>query len=188
MKVISVEQGSDIWLQWRRSVITATDSSVIMGVNPYTDLTELRLRKLGLIPETPCSPAMQRGKDMESSARESFHKDNPDINFTPMVVESSEYPFLGASLDGITKSGNHIIEIKCPGKKNMQIARNGEVLPYYLAQIQHQLLCTGATTCYYYCYDGKEGHTIEVYPDMDWQKEYLPKAEEFWMSLIFDKE
>ena len=131
---------------------------------------------------------MQRGKDLEEQARESFHVENPGLNFTPCVVESSEYPFLGASLDGITDRGLFILEIKCPGKKGMQIAKNGEILPYYETQMRHQLIVTGAEMCYYYCYDGKEGHTIEVYPDKAWEKEYLPKAEEFWMSLIFNKE
>lgn len=187
MKILEWEQGSEDWLQWRRSVVTATDSATITGVNPYCDITELRLRKLGLIPEKEVSYAMQRGKDLEEQARDLFMFDM-DMKLTPMVVESSTHPFLGASLDGITKDHRYIIEIKCPGKKGMQIAKNGEILPYYLAQMRHQLLVTGAEMCYYFCYDGKQGHTIEVYPDKKWEKEYLPKAEEFWMSLIFDKE
>lgn len=184
MKLLDLDQGSLSWLQWRRSVITATDASVIMEVNPYCNITELRLRKLGLIPEIATNFVMQRGKDLEEPARLKFNFEN-DLNLSPAVVECSKHPFLGASLDGISKDGRYILEIKCPGKKGMQIAKNGEILPYYLTQMLHQLLVTGAEMCYYYCYDGQDGHTIEVYPDKKWEEEYLPKAEEFWMSLIF---
>jgi len=184
MKIINYEQGSDEWISWRKTITTATDASVIMGVNPYCTLNELRSRKLGLIPETECNAAMQRGKDLEGEARFKFEQEC-GFPMIPKIVESSEFPFLGASLDGMCITGKHILEIKCPGKKGMIEAKKGIVKPLYIAQIQHQLLCTNADMCYYYCYDGAEGHTIEVYPDLEWQKEYIPKAEEFWMSLIF---
>jgi putative phage-type endonuclease len=197
MKIIDFQQGSEEWLKWRRSVITATDASVIMGVNPHCTLNELRSRKLGLISEIECNAAMQRGKDLEGEARDKFNKDK-GMSMETMIVESSSHPFLGASLDGfqciwpklecIEKEYSRpkiVLEIKCPLKKGMDEAKRGVVKPLYIAQMQHQLLVTGADLCYYYCFDGKEGHTIEVYADLKWQKEYLPKAEEFWMSLIF---
>lgn len=34
MKEIKLEQGTPEWLAWRRTVITATDASIILGNNP----------------------------------------------------------------------------------------------------------------------------------------------------------
>ncbi len=187
MKILKMDQDTPQWLQWRKSVVTATDAATIMGVNPYCKIEKLRLKKLGLLPEEEVNQFMQRGKDLEGEARDCFHNNNLDLHFDSMVVESSEHPFLGASLDGITKDRKSLLEIKCPMKKSMDEARAGIVKPLYMAQIYHQLLVTRAEICYYYCYDGEKGHTIEILPDEDWQKEYLPKAEEFWMSLIFYK-
>jgi putative phage-type endonuclease len=185
-----MSQDTPEWLAWRRSCVTATDASVIMGVNPYCKIDKLRLKKLGLLPEEEVNQFMQRGKNLEPEARNKFNKDNA-MDMVPMIVESSEHPFLGASLDGFYKIADDtsfILEVKCPMKNSMDEAKSGIVKPLYIAQMQHQLLVTGTDICYYYCYDGSEGHTIEVYPDKEWQSEYLPKAEEFWMSLIFYKE
>jgi len=189
MKIIYFNDGQngEDWLKWRRSILGGTDSSIILGVNPYENIKELRDRKLGKVPEKESNKWMTRGKELEPIALSEFIL-TTSINMKPLCVESSEYPFLGASLDGLSDCYRYILEIKCPGKKNMEIAKKGKILPYYYAQMQNNLLVTQAEMCYYYCYDGKEGHTIEVYPDKAWEKEYLPKAEEFWMSLIFNKE
>lgn len=184
MKRLDFIQGSCEWLAWRRTTITATDAGVIMDCNPYCDAMELRLRKLGLIPEKECSAAMTRGQEMEPIARDHYHKNNLDQIFTPAVVESSEYPFLGASLDGITDDEKSILEIKC-GEKSYKMAENGEIPEYYKCQIYHQLICTRAEICYYFCFNGKDGITIEVLPAPDFESHYIPLAEKFWMDLIF---
>lgn len=187
MKILNLKPDTQEWLQWRKTIISSTDAASIMGVNPYCKLDKLKQKKLGLISEEPVNQYMQRGKNLEAEARNKFNKDN-DMDMQPLIIESSEHPFLGASLDGFCRIGDDtcfILEIKCPQNKSMNEAKKGNVKQLYIAQIQHQLLTTGADTCFYYCYDGIDGHTIEVYPDKDWQNEYIPKAEEFWMSLIF---
>ncbi len=184
MKIINLEQGTDEWLQWRRSILTASDASSILDVNPYCDAMELRLRKLGFIPDNECTPAMKRGQEMEPIARDHYHSINKHQNFTPAVVESSEFPFLGASLDGITDDGKCILEIKC-GEKSYKMAENVEIPDYYMSQIQHQLICTRAEICYYFCFNGEKGITMEVLPSADFEAHYLPLAEKFWMELIF---
>ena len=49
--MIELEQGSPEWLSWRRTVITATDASVIMGNNPWETPYSCWQRKLGLLEE-----------------------------------------------------------------------------------------------------------------------------------------
>ena len=101
-------------------------------------------------------------------------------------VESTEYDFLGASLDGITADDRYILEIKCGGPKLYSDAEKGIIPQYYKDQMQHQLLVTGALKCYYYCYDGSDGICIEVMPDPDFEKKFLPKARAFWKCVAFE--
>jgi len=184
MRKIKIEQSTPEWLSWRRTCVTASEAAIILGVSPYCDLDTLRKRKLGLLEEEPCNQWMQHGRDTEPIARDYFNKHYTDLNFLPAVVESSEYPFLGASLDGISTCGNKLLEIKC-GKSSHKLAVKGVIPPHYIAQIQHQLLVTGAEICCYFSFDVDHQVIIEVVPDKDWQVDYIPKAEAFWMSLIF---
>jgi putative phage-type endonuclease len=184
MKIIKLEQGTPEWLNWRKTVITATDASCIMGNNPWTTPYKCWQRKLGLVEEQKSNDAMERGKRLEPEARAQFIE-RYDLIMEPQVVESSEYEFLGASLDGITFSGTKILEIKCGGAKLHDMAARGEIPDYYMDQMQHQLLVTGAEMCYYYSYDGKDGICIEVKPDPEFKAKFLPKARAFWKGVAF---
>ncbi len=186
MKIIDVKQGSPEWLAWRKTVITATDCSCIMGTNPWCSEYQCWQRKLGLIPEQASNEAMERGKCLEPEARAQFIE-RYGIDIVPIVVESTEYDFLGASLDGISELGNAILEIKCGGSKLHQMAANGEIPPYYMDQMQHQLIVTGAYKCFYYSYDGKNGICIEVLPDPEFKSRYLTRAREFWRCVAFNE-
>lgn len=186
MKIIELEQGSPEWLSWRRTVITATDASIIMGNNPWDTPYSCWQRKLGLIPEKESNEAMERGKRLEPEARAKFIEDY-EIHMTAAVVESTEMDFLGASLDGISPLGGSLLEIKCGGSKLHSMAERGEIPVYYQDQMQHQLLVTGADMCYYYSYDGKEGICIEVYPDPAFREAFIPKARDFWKCIAFSE-
>lgn len=186
MKILPYEQGTEDWLKWRKSVITATECSVIMGSNPWDTPYMIWGWKLGLIPPKEVNEAMKKGQLLEPDARAQFIE-RYGINMTPSVVESTENNFLGASLDGLSDCKEFILEIKCGGDKLHSLALQGEIPTYYLHQIQQQLLVTGAKKCFYYSYDGQNGVCIEVYPDPKFKEEYLPKAREFWKFVAFEE-
>lgn len=182
MKIIDLPQGSPEWLAWRKTVITATDASIIMGSNPWETPYRLWQRKLGLIEEKKSNEAMDRGKRLEPEAR-ALCIEYIGFEVKPIVVESDEFDFLGASLDGISESGNSVVEIKCGGSKLHEMAIRGEIPQYYQDQMQHQLLVTDADRCLYYSYDGSKGICIEVEPDPEFKDKFLPKAREFWKCI-----
>lgn len=182
MKRINVEQGSKEWLRWRKTVITATDCPAIMGSSPYVTPYKCWQRKLDLVQEQSSNAAMERGRRLEPEARELFNK-TYGFEMNPAVIESSEFQFLGASLDGITTLGNYIIEIKCGGVKLHDMARNGEIPEHYMDQMQHQLLVTRAEKCFYYSYNGHEGICIEIKPDPEFINYFMPKAYAFWKGI-----
>lgn len=182
MKFIDVEQGSEEWLKWRKTVITGTDCPAIMESSLWMTPYKCWQRKLGLVEDEVTNAAMERGKRLEPVARALFIAGS-GIDVFPAVVESIEFPFLGCSLDGITANKQLIVEIKCGGDKLHNMAKNGFIPQYYVDQIQHQLLVTGALKAIYYSYDGKEGIGIDVVPDPTFKKIFLVKAREFWKCV-----
>jgi putative phage-type endonuclease len=186
MKKTNLEQGSKAWLSWRKTVITATDCPAILGSSPWSTEFKCWQKKLGLIEEEKSNEAMERGKKLEPIIRERFIR-KYGINMTPIVIESSEYEFLGASLDGLSDCDNYILEIKTGGHKLHKMAEDGIIPEYYMHQMQHQLLVTGAQKCFYQV--GGEDKTkdivIEVYPNPNFANLFMPKAREFWKNVAF---
>jgi putative phage-type endonuclease len=186
MRIIELEQGSPEWLSWRKTVITATDCPIIMGSSPWSTAYKCWQRKLGLTEEQKTNDAMERGKRLEPEARNQFIERH-GINMVPVVVESTEFNFLGASLDGLSECHKYVLEIKCGGEKLHKQASEGCIPAYYEHQIQHQLLVTGAEKAFYYSYNGTDGICIEVLPDPEFKTKFLAKAREFWKCVAFSE-
>ena len=108
----------------------------------------------------------------------------------PLVVESTEFEFLGASLDGLSDCGKYILEIKTGGYKLLQMAKDGVIPNYYMDQMQHQLLVTRADKCFYKVTHEEEEKelVIEVLPDPEFVNRFMPKAREFWRCVAFDEQ
>lgn len=187
MKIVKYEQGSNDWLSWRKSVITASDAAAILGVSPYQTLYECYQDKMGLGKEIKDTPHMKRGRDLEPMIREMFI-DTYKINMSPAVVESSLCLFLGASLDGLSDCGKYVLEIKCNGKEPHKAAKSGKIVDHHYAQVQHQLLVTGCEKCFYFSYRDDDKVIVEIFPDKDWQDNYVPKARAFWDDLVNERQ
>ncbi len=186
MKILSLDQGSDPWLQYRRKHIMATDASIILGLNNFKDMHHLWQEKMGFIDPEPANESMKRGNFLEADARK-LVCERLNLDFDPIVVESSEYPWMGASLDGISLSHSRICEIKCMKmSKHLQVSEDNLDLSHY-AQMQHQLACTNAKVVYYASYhpDAPEPLTIvEIYPDKQYIKNMIEKEKEFFFETM----
>ena len=82
MKIIEFEggQGSESWLSWRRSKVTATDAGIILGLNNFKDMHQLWQEKMGFIEPQPATESMKRGNLLEPYAREMINA-QLDIDF-----------------------------------------------------------------------------------------------------------
>nr|WP_298057455.1 YqaJ viral recombinase family protein [uncultured Halomonas sp.] len=147
--VINLEQGSDAWLDWRQNGITATDATVLLGVNPHKSKWQLWAEKTGFQapPDLSNNPNVKRGNALEPIIRGEYEAQTGEM-LLPVCVQSTKSPQLRASLDGITADGRPV-EIKAPGAKVWDdLAENGReaaAFKMYAAQVQHQLLCVLAT-------------------------------------------
>lgn len=152
MKIIPLNQGTDEWLEYRKSHIMATDASIIMRKNPWQTPKDLWQLKLGMVPPVAVNDAMRRGQDLEPSAR-SIACSEIGLQFYPCVVEHDDRSWQAASLDGLTESGSYILEIKCPNNATHDFSvREQGIHNYYWCQMQHQMSVTETPMGYYFSY------------------------------------
>jgi putative phage-type endonuclease len=186
MKIIRLDQGSPEWLSWRQRHVTATDAGVILGLNHFKGVHDLWQEKMQFIESPPTSDAMKRGSNLEPYAREILNA-RLGIEFEPIVIESSQYPWMGASLDGISQLGGSICEIKCMKlQKHLQVS--SETLdPCHYAQMQHQLACSNAEKVYYASYhpDAPDPLTIiKITPDKEYIANMIEKEKKFFFETM----
>ncbi|WP_059068365.1 YqaJ viral recombinase family protein [Mediterraneibacter massiliensis] len=141
------------WLQGRMNGIGGSDASAIVGMNPYKSNIDLFEEKTGRrIPEDISKKScVIYGKKAEAPIRELFKLDYPEYRVEHheyRILQSLEYPFMQASLDGeLTdfEGRKGILEIKTTNiLQSMQREKWQERIPdnYYI-QVLHYLLVTG---------------------------------------------
>lgn len=175
-------QGTPEWKQWKHSRIGASESSAILGISPWKTALKLYLEKKSALEDRPTPPHMQRGLDLEPMARKLLEQET-GLSFIPTVLEHQEHKWLIASLDGITFDGQVLCEIKCANKAVIDLARSGRLPDYYMCQVQHQLLVSGAEYCWYCCFDGNDIYPVKVLPQIQWQSRILSECTEFYDRL-----
>lgn len=160
--IVQLVQGSPEWLAYRLGRRNASESAAVLGLSPWMTPYQLWLSKTGRA-ETKVTQAMQRGTDLEPSARRAY-EEQTGLIMQPLVLEANGY---SASLDGMTIEGDLILEIKCPlrGTRSelWQDVLDGKVPEHYQVQIQHQLMVCGAALAHLWVFDGHQGilHAIE---------------------------
>ena len=171
-QIIYVEQGSDEWHKLRKTKITATDASVIMGVSKWKTPLQLWKYKTSDTPPEEPSEAAKRGIRLEPIVRD-LYSQKTGYSYQPIVV-SNQWQM--ASLDGYSPDNREIIEIKCPNKDDHNLAKKGLIPDHYWPQVQHQMLIMGLEMLTYLSYDEKTLEIVHVKKDQEfcrvmWEKE-----------------
>lgn len=184
MRIIELEQGSPEWLKFRQTHITATDIRSLLGICPFkgSPLKVWESKCLGKEPEF-FSSAAERGTLLEPSAR-AWIEDKLGMEFPAAVVESVEYPWAMASLDGINHEHRLILELKCGGKALHEKVVSGKIPEHYLSQVQWQLLCTGYESAIFVSFMGLDGHYIRIKRDQEYIDHLVKVASTFWNKQV----
>jgi len=177
MKVLSVKQKSEEWLEIRRKCISATDLAPIMGMSAYRSPLMLWEEKMGLrVRET--NIAMERGSALEKKAI-AWAEGILGCKLYDFTVQSEEYEWAIASLDGISEDGKILVEAKCPGEMVHQRHLSGKINQEYICQTQWQMFVTGCEQCHFESFYGEEGHIIVIPRDNDFIQKMILKASQF---------
>ena len=160
--VLKLVQGSAEWHAHRQTMRNASETAAVLGISPWVTPYELWLIKTGRKVQA-VNAAMLNGTALEPAARAAYELQTGNV-MQPLVMQDGDY---SASLDGITLQGDLIVEIKCPYKGAAsalwQSVEGGVVPGHYAAQIQHQLMVSGAAEAHLWVFDGEQGllHSIE---------------------------
>ena len=148
---IPVLQGTAEWREWRQHGIGASDAATIMGENPYKSAERLMAEKLGQVADPVRNRSMALGLELEPAARYDYCRSR-EIALAPACLQSTQVSWLRASLDGLSRNGRHVIEIKCGYCTYRYTRRMGQPPSYYKAQLQHVLAVTELETIDFVCY------------------------------------
>lgn len=181
MKIIQgLNQGTPEWHEYRRQHIGASDSSALMGINPFrTPLSLWEEKVLGWEPLV--NDKMRAGTCGEEEARACYEK-IMGYEVFPLVAECEKHPFLSASFDGVTKDLSKAVEIKC-GASSHKHAKKGVVPDYYIAQMQHQMYIADLEWIHYFSYYKGESVLLTQERDDNFIKNMIEKQIQFWYHV-----
>ena len=139
------------WLRYRTMGIGGSDVSVIAGSNPYRSVYQLWLEKTGQNePAESENEYTHFGTILEPVIRREFmERTGLKVRQKHMLLQSEEYPFMLANLDGVINLDGEmcIFEAKTASAYKLDNWQSG-IPPEYMLQVQHYMAVTGAVKTY----------------------------------------
>lgn len=139
------------WLRYRIQGIGGSDVSIIAGINPFKSVHQLWLEKTGQMePEQTDSDYAHFGTLLEPVVRREFmQRTGIKVRQKHMLLQSEEYPFMLADLDGVINDGGEmaVFEAKTASAYKQEVWEEGVPAPYIL-QVQHYMAVTKAKRAY----------------------------------------
>ena len=139
------------WLKYRTGGIGGSDVSIIAGLNPFKSVYQLWLEKTGQVElEETESEHAHFGTLLEPIVRKEFtERTGIKVRQKHMLLQSSEYPFMYADLDGVINEDGElaIFEAKTASQYKMDTWED-DVPAGYILQVQHYMAVTGAKKTY----------------------------------------
>lgn len=149
--------GTPEWLAVRAQHLCASDASAAMGVSKYkTRAVFLREKATGYVPEVDAGTQRRYdgGHAAESLARVLVEQDLDEELYPCVGSLEVDGMQLLASFDGINMLGDVVWETKQHNAALAEAVRAGDVEPHYWAQMEHQLLVSGAEKVWFTTTDG----------------------------------
>ena len=180
--ILDITQRSSEWLKWRSEGIGASDAPVIMGESPWKTSKSLLKEKIYGESEWR-NEKMIRGIELEPKALEMYQK-VIGVKMRPVCIQSKIYPWLRASLDGLSYDETRVVEIKCGEGVYRRTYYSRKVPSYYYAQLQHILAITGLPSIDFWCFLPNNPYVhLVVERDNKYIGLLLEAEKEFWDKL-----
>lgn len=161
--------------------IGASDIPIAMHLSPFAKRFDLLMQKTGNAVKPKASYAMQYGTKTEPKVLQMMIA-RTGRKFKSITFESKIFPWLVAQVDGC--DGEILLEIKCPTSRLLYAdALQGMIPPYYVAQMQTQMLVTGLKLCVFAVYYKQDLVTLECEADPLLQKKIVEASVEFLLDM-----
>lgn len=139
------------WLEYRKKGIGGSDASVVCGISRYKSPVELWMEKTNQIPQQEAGEAAYWGTQLEALVRAEFTKrTGMAVKLVNQLLQSEEYPFMLANLDGVCEHpdlGTCIFEAKTASAYKASEWEDS-IPAEYMLQVQHYLQVTGYKAAY----------------------------------------
>ena len=134
------------WLEYRKRGIGGSDASVVCGISRYKSPVELWMEKTNQLPAQEAGEAAYWGAQLEALVRAEFTKRTGiEVSTVKQLLQSKEYPFMLANLDGVCEHpdlGPVIFEAKTASA--YKAGEWEDTIPdEYALQLQHYMAVTG---------------------------------------------
>jgi putative phage-type endonuclease len=178
---------SQEWLDLRENMITASDIASAIGENHYESVDAF-IKKKVLRTKWAGNAATAHGTLLEPMVRDLYDQTTGRKTHEIGLVQHRDYPWLGASPDGVTEDGL-LVEIKCPLTRKIE----AKVPKYYWPQVQLQLEITDLEECDFVQYRPARTENgvsltefviVRVKRDREWFRKNLPLMKETWNRVL----
>jgi putative phage-type endonuclease len=166
MITLTLQQGTPEWQAERAKCFTASEAPAMLGYSKYVTRSQLLKQKATGFAEEVGS-AKQRlfnqGHDAEAAARPLVEEMiGQELFPTTGMLDVEGLPLL-ASFDGLTMDDSIAWETKLFNEKLASAVSSRTLEPHYWAQIEQQLLVSGAEKCYFTTSDGTPERTVGMW-------------------------
>lgn len=175
----------DEWLDTRRTGIGGSDSSTIVGLNPYNSPYALYLDKIGDCAEKPDNEAMRQGRDFEQYVADRWMEaTGKKCRRNNFMWRSTRWPYMLADIDREIVGENAGLECKTTSVFNKSDLAGGEIPQTYYVQCQHYMAVLGFERMYLAVLVLNRGFYHFVIERDEAEIEALAAAEgEFWNCI-----
>lgn len=165
-----IEQGTEEWHALRLGKVTASKVKDVLATVKNGEAAAIRNYRAQLVAErltgqreeTYKNAAMQRGNDMEATARMCYEFVTGNTVEQVAFVDHPSIEWAGMSPDGIIGSG--LVEIKCPNTATHIDYLLANVMPAeYIPQVQFQMACCGAGYCDFVSFDDRLPEDLQLF-------------------------
>jgi len=166
----NLQQGSPEWHAHRAAHFNASDAAAMLGLSSYVTRAALIDRYARGLPEeidSATQARFDRGHEYEAAARTWAEAAIGDELYPVTMSLEIEGLKLSASMDGLTLAGDVSWEHKTLNREIAEAIRNGELLEYHRAQMEQQLMVSGATKCMFMASNGNNEPPLAAWYEPD---------------------
>ena len=171
------------WHAARAGKLTASTFAAAMGIDPYKSRAKLWREIKGLEPPFEGNAATDWGTENEPIAISEYEVRSGNLVVPSPFVVHPEFPWIGASPDGLVGDGG-CIEAKCPYGQQLY----GVVPKHYRPQVAGVLEVTNRSWCDFICWTPDDTEITRVERGREYWAWACPLLQEFWGYVLDDRE
>lgn len=181
-KIPTKDMTHEEWCSIRNKSIGGSDSSAIVGLNPYQSSYGLWMEKTGRRAGFEGNIATKVGTYLEEFVAKLFQEETgKKVRRENAILYNDDYPFAHANVDRLIVGENAGLEIKTTSALNLKKFKNGEYPESYYCQCVHYLAVTGKDRWYLAVLIGNSDFRIfTIERDEEEIKALMDAEKEFW--------